>query len=50
MCQEVRKKAIANIVGDYKGQSGMLYDYCLELATKNPTSTIVVSIKKNDND
>jgi len=50
MCQIASKKAIANIVGDYKEQFNILYDYCLELTTKNPNSTSVVSIKKNVND
>jgi len=50
MCQEARKKAIVNIVGDYKEQFNMLYDYYLELTTKNPNSTSVVSTKKKAND
>jgi len=50
MCQAARKKAIANIVGDYKEQFHILYDYCLELTTKNPNSIAVVSTKKNAND
>ena len=50
MCQTARKKAIANIVEDYKEQFNILYDYCLELTTKNPYSTAVVSTKKNAND
>jgi len=48
--QEARRKAIANIVGDYKEQFHMLYDYCLKLTTKNPNSTAIASIKKNEND
>ena len=32
MCQEVQK-AIANIMGSYKEQFNMLYDYSLELTT-----------------
>ena len=50
MCQAARKKTISNIVGDYKEQFNILYDYCLELTTKNPNSTAVVSTKKNAND
>jgi len=50
MCQAARKKAIAQIVGDYKEQFHILYDCCLELTSKNPNSIAVVSTKKNAND
>ena len=50
MCQSARKKAIAPIVGDYKEQFHLLHDYCLEVTSKNPNTTAVVSTKKNGND
>jgi len=50
MCQSARKKAIAQIVGDYKEQFHLLHDYCLEVSSKNPHTTAVVSTKKNGND
>jgi len=50
MCQSARKNAITQIVRDYKEQFHLLYDYCLEVTSKNPNTTVVVCIKKNDND
>ena len=49
MCQSARKKAIAQIVGDYRDQFQLLYDYCLEITSKNPNTTAMVSTKKNAN-
>jgi len=50
MCQLARKKAIAQIVEDYKEQFHLLYDYCLKVTSKNSNTTAVVSTKKNGND
>ena len=45
-----KEKGNYNIVGDYKEQFHTLYDYYLELTTKNPNSIAIASTKKNEND
>jgi len=46
-CFKVRAKALALIVGDYKGQFGMIRAYANELLHKNKDSTIRITVKNN---
>jgi len=43
LCFHARKKVLAQIVGDYRGQFGLLRDYVHEVLSKNPESTCKIT-------
>ena len=46
-CFRVRAKALALIIGDYKGQFGMIRTYANELLSKNRNSTVKIAVENN---
>ena len=49
-CFRVRAKALTLILGDYKGQFGMIKAYANELLSKNKDSTVKIVVENNGYD
>jgi len=49
MCFRTRMKALSLLLGDYKEQFGILWDYANELMSKNPLSTVKIKVDTNEN-